>query len=86
MRQTRDGGRLSEPIWVRAVRVSTVLIVRSLRSPGTLLSDGSVGRLQNIPPDRTNLLPSDDGFSDSQTQRLIPYEFRHINPKRDEAI
>jgi hypothetical protein len=63
-----------------------VALAGFVRSPGTLLSDGSVGRLQNIPPDRTNLLPSDDGFSESQTQRLIPYEFRHINPKCDEAI
>jgi ABC-2 type transport system ATP-binding protein len=40
-----------------------VALAGLVRSPGTLLSDGSVGRLQNIPPDRTNLLPSDDGFS-----------------------
>jgi hypothetical protein len=63
-----------------------VALAGFVRSPGTLLSDASVGQLQNIPSDRTNLLPSNDGFSDSQTQRLIPYEFRHINPKRDEAI
>jgi hypothetical protein len=66
--------------------IGALALAGFVRSQGTLVSDGCVGQLQNIPSDHTNLLPSDDGFSDSQTQRLIPYEFRHINPKRDEAI